>query len=461
MRSHAGFVASLLFLPALSLGAQASVAGTVTDSLTKRPLAGALVQIAADSGSFVRTATADSIGAFRIDSVRPGRYIIGFFDPALDSIGIDLLPRRIAVRPGETEHVDLAIPAAPTLVSHLCHPAPNDSTGLLVGHIRDADSHMPRTGSVTVQWWEIIIGQGGVHRSRQQIPVKSDALGWYALCGLPSDGELTTSATAGDEESGLVLVHVPSRGLLIRDFLVSKADSTVTIYEDSSAAQKVAVTTLRRGSARVSGAVRSDKGKTVANADVSVPGTGIETRTADAGTFSLSGLPVGTQSVEVRALGFEPKRVAVDLGRDSLTKLDLVLDRPVQTLDAVKIYGQGSASMADFLRRARNGFGHVLTAQDIQRRNALETTDLFRTIPGVRVMPTRGFGNAVTLRGGCTPTVYMNGMRLSDDAATEIDELAMPGEITAIEVYNTAGRPPQFWGNACGSVVLWVGMVPR
>jgi len=459
---HSGIVAALLLIPASALGAQGSITGTVTDSVTKRPLAGAFVQIARDSNSFTRSVYADSLGTFRFDSLKPGRYMIGFFDPALDSLGIDLLPKLVVLQSGEERRADLAIPAPRTLVRHLCRPAsPNDTTGLLVGHVRDADSRTPRIGTVTVQWWELTIGGGGIHRDRQQIPVKKDSLGWYALCGVPADAEVSASATAGEEESGVVLLRVPSRGLLIRDFLVSRADSTIAVYDDSSANRKVAVATLRRGSARVSGSVRSDKGKPVANANVGVPGTGIDSRTEESGAFTLVGLPVGTQSVEVRAIGFEPKRVAVDLQRDSATKLDIVLDRPVQTLDAVKIYGQGNASIAEFMRRVHGGFGHFLTAQDIQKRNALETTDLFRTIPGVRVTPSRGFGNAITLRGGCQPTVYFNGMRLSDDAATEIDELAMPNEITAIEVYNNAGRPAQFWGNGCGSVVLWVGMVPR
>lgn len=103
----------------------------------------------------------------------------------------------------------------------------------------------------------------------------------------------------------------------------------------------------------------------------------------------------------------------------------------------------------------------MLTPADIARRNALNVSDLFRTIPGVRVASTRGFGSAVLLRGGCRPTVYLNGMRMSDDAAMTIDELASPSEITAVEVYNTASRPAEFRGNNCGSVVLWAGMLPR
>jgi len=217
---------------------------------------------------------------------------------------------------------------------------------------------------------------------------------------------------------------------------------------------------LRRGSARVSGVVHTDKGKPVANAQVTVPGTGVDGRTAETGTFQLGGLPSGTQTVEVRAIGFEPKRVAVDLTRERLTTLDVVLDHPVQTLDAVKIYGKGNSAMAEFQRRLTAGWGHILTPADIARRGAFQATDLFRTMPGVRVAHGRGFSNTVLVRG-CKPTVYLNGMRMDDDAASDIDMLVSPNELTAVEVYTAASRPAEFFGNDCGSVVLWAGMLPR
>ena len=86
--------------------------------------------------------------------------------------------------------------------------------------------------------------------------------------------------------------------------------------------------------------------------------------------------------------------------------------------------------------------------------NAFAVSDLFRSMPGVRVAPSQGFGHTILIRG-CRPTVYLNGMRMSDDAASEIDMLATAQEVTAVEVYTAAGRPVQFWGNSCGSVVLW------
>lgn len=445
------------------LHAQVVVTGTVTDSVNHRPLAGALVQVAESNTRIAKSATSDSLGVYRIDSIAPGEYIIGFFHPILDSLGIDLSPRRLTVQTATEQRADLAIPSAATITRQLCPASVNrDSTGMLLGHVRDADSRMPRPGTVTVLWMELLIGKGGLQRNRQQIPIKSDTIGWFAMCGLPSDVELQARAQAGDAESGVVGLHVPAGGLLLRDFLVSHADSMVPAYDDSSAVRGVLpVPMLRRGTARVAGVVHNDKGKPVRNAEVLVPGTGVDTRTQETGSFALAGLPSGTQTVEVRVLGFEPKRVAVDLSRDSLTTLDVVLDHPVQMLDAVKVYGQGNVAMREFQRRLKAGWGHILTPADIAKRNAFQASDLFRTIPGVRVGPTRGgFGNTVLVRG-CKPTVYYNGMRMDDDAASDIDMLVQPSELTAVEVYTSASRPIEFYGNSCGSIVLWVGMLPR
>ena len=450
-----------LLLPASTLAAQASVIGTVTDSVGHHPVAGALVQLAT-SGSFVKSTTTDSLGTYRITDVPAGTYLIGFFHPTLDSLGIDLSPKQVTVAASGEQRINLAIPPAQRIVAQLCRGTTDrDSTGLLVGHVRDADTRQPRSGTVTVLWMELTIGQGGVRRNRQQIPIKTDNLGWFAMCGLPSDAVLQASAQAGDEESGAVELQVPAGGLLLRDFLVSRADSLVPVYDDSSQVKGVLpLPMLRRGSARVSGVVHNDKGKPVANAQVSVPGTGVDGRTEESGTFQLGGLPSGTQTVEVRAIGFEPKRVSVDLTREHLTTVDVVLDRPVQTLDAVKVYGKGNSAMAEFQRRLKAGWGHFLTPGDIARRGAFQASDLFRTIPGVRVAPGRGFGSTILVRG-CRPTVYLNGMRMDDEAASDIDMLVTPSELTAVEVYTAASRPAEFFGNSCGSVVLWAGMLPR
>ena len=319
---------------------------------------------------------------------------------------------------------------------------------------------------MTVLWLELVIGEGGVKRNRQLIPIKTDDAGWFALCGLPSDADLTASAQAGEQESGAVSIRVPAGGLLMRDFQVSRADSTITVYEDSASATGGArrpIATLRRGSARLSGVVHNDKGKPVANAEVSVPGTGVDVRTQQSGEYARSrGLPAGTQTVEVRVIGFEPKRFTVDLTRDHLTTLDVALDRPVQTLDAVKIYGKGSVAMAEFQRRLRAGWGHFLTPADIEKRHPLQVSDLFRTMPGVRVAPSLRlwqYGAAARrLPSDRLRERHATGRRRREPVSTSSRTRT---EVTGVEVYTPAGRPMEFWGNSCGSVVIWAGMLPR
>jgi hypothetical protein len=456
---------ALVALPLLRAGAQIVVTGVVIDSVTGRPLAGALVQFVRDSArTQVLSATTDSAGVYRIEGVRPDTYLAGFFHFAIDAIGIDLAPRSLAIGMSSPQRVDFAIPSAKTIVRALC-PADSrtDSLALMVGHLRDAETGLPRIGTVTLVWWEFVIAQGSIKHDRRIIPAKTTSDGWFAMCGLPAAIDITAIAQSGSAESGVVEVRLPAGGLLVRDFRVSEADSTIAIYADTAASDssRVRVATLRRGAARLSGVARTAKGKPVANASVSLPGSGLEARTLEDGTFSLTQLPTGTQTVEVRAIGFEPKRVAVELFRDRLTTVDVLLDTPVHTLDVVKVFGKGRSGLAEFDRRRRAGWGRILTMADIEKRHALRVSDLFRTMPGVRVVPTGAFGSVVLLRGGCRPTVYLNGMRLPDDAGNDLDQLASPSELTAVEVYNTAGRPAEFCGNNCGSVVLWAGTMPR
>src|SRR5207249_2205281 len=133
MRRRSARLLLLATFPAFgtaSLGAQVVVTGVVTDSVARRPLADALVQMAIERGSHVLTTTTNSLGVFRIDSVVPGTYIIGFFHPALDSLGIDLSPKRFVVRQAGEQRVDLAIPSASTIFAQLCKSStPHDSTG--------------------------------------------------------------------------------------------------------------------------------------------------------------------------------------------------------------------------------------------------------------------------------------------------------------------------------------------
>src|SRR5262245_40298927 len=107
----------LLAVAARLAAAQAPVSGTVRDSLSRRPIAGAIVQLAASArdNPLSRSTTSDSLGRFNFDDVPVGRYMVGFLHPLLDSLGIEPVVSEVEVVGHRSVRVALATPAASRL----------------------------------------------------------------------------------------------------------------------------------------------------------------------------------------------------------------------------------------------------------------------------------------------------------------------------------------------------------
>src|SRR5262245_24848628 len=106
---------------AAQVGGTATVIGVVYDSLARTPFVKADVQVVAQvpTGDPVRPffTTTDERGAFRIDSVPAGTYLVGFFHPRLDSLGFTINPSRLVVSSGERVKVALGTPGPGRLIS--------------------------------------------------------------------------------------------------------------------------------------------------------------------------------------------------------------------------------------------------------------------------------------------------------------------------------------------------------
>src|SRR4051812_4448009 len=114
----AGQHSSLSSAPRVVAVDTTTVRGTVFDSLAMSPLAGASIQMApADSSAAPGpyAATSDSGGRFAIPGVPAGRYVIGFYHPALDTLGIEVRDRLLTVG-GRAVTSTLGTPSAATLV---------------------------------------------------------------------------------------------------------------------------------------------------------------------------------------------------------------------------------------------------------------------------------------------------------------------------------------------------------
>jgi hypothetical protein len=166
------------------------------------------------------------------------------------------------------------------------------------------------------------------------------------------------------------------------------------------------------------------------------------------------------------------------------------------TLDAVTALAAATRQqleLSGFFERQRSNFGHFVTPEAIDRRQASRVTDLLTTIPGVQLFITGGGsagaaqiglrGSSVTDGALCRPRVFVDGVmyargdsrpvRLSPSTATEqedleirmdqslsLDDIGHPSTIAAIEVYRSATQVPvQFGGTSaetlCGVIVVW------
>jgi hypothetical protein len=469
-RSLAAF--ALLALPLAPLAAQqgapdssgAVVIGTVYDSVGARALPGAIVQLVSSARRGAAfTAESDADGMFRIPGVPRDRYLIGFLHPALDSLGLSAPVRSLDVRGDSALHVALALPSAGSIHSLLCdRKDAKDSTGMVIGFVRDADTGAPLAGSrVIVMWRELVIGKDGLRQEQRQLPAKTSDEGWFAICGLPTDVALAARAESGKRASGYIELEVPLRGLLHRDFGIPGDSAAVALADTGDARMP---DTPRSGTAQLTGVVRGPNGKPLSGAHVVAWGSGTSTTTDDDGSFTLAALPAGTQTVEARYVGFHPSRAAVDLASGRTRNVNITLSDRVTTLDAVQVIGRQSRTSANlngFLERRQMGLGRFITAEDIDKREPMYFSDLLFTVPGVRVVPKGPFGsNTIEMRGGCTPTIYLDRIQLIN--ADDLDFLVHPRDIVGVEIYQTSTTPAEFHSSTgCGSIVIWTGIRRR
>lgn len=451
---------------------QARVSGVVFDSVAMRGLGGAVVQVVlASDPSRARAVTAAADGSFRIDSVPRGVWVVGFYHATLDALGLSSPLLRVDVREAGDIRVALAIPSPNTIVSRVCGVnVADDSTGLFLGYVRDRRAQPLREkGGVKVQWSEVRVGDQGVQRATPTIEARTGESGAFALCGVPAGSPVLVRAWTGSDSSGFVELDVPPAGLLRRDILVGSSVATeVMVAADSSAGDSVRVAArVSRGVGRMRGVVRRSDGRPVPGARLVFWGSGIEGEANTEGLFALRDLPTGTWTLETRAVGFLPVRQAIDVLPDHEVVADVTMEALSSVLDTVRVVTQRiylSRQMQEFEDRRRAGFGYFMDEDAINRRNPIFVADLFQMAPGLSVMPSRGFGYSIVMRGRgmgggyCIPAFFVDGMRILVEEGN-LDQVVNAADIRAVEVYSHASNvPPQF--NAmvgCGSVVIHTG----
>jgi hypothetical protein len=382
---------------------------------------------------------------------------LGFFMPAMDSMGITPPARQIGIRHGESALLDLGVPSMRTVLRVICRDSASEGRGLMMGVVRNADTDVPLVGAlVVVMWTEMTVGTSSLTKLPKAAHTTVGARGDYRLCGLPNGVALRAQARLGTKASGWIDVTMPPGGVIQRDFLVGER----VVASASAASQPGAPAAAPKplGTAQLNGTVIGADGKPLEGAQVYLVGTAVGARADSRGVFHLSGLPAGTQTVEVRQLSYSPKRYTVDLSPSRESRLTAVMDAKAQVLGTVNIEGKQTSDIPGFDERAKRGLGTFLNRDQIESRQPVLTTDLFRTVPGLSVgFDGSNFVVTSSRGGGCQVQWYLDGAPF-DNSDNSLDQMLRPDDIEAVEVYKSPSEVPvQFQGQngSCGTILLW------
>lgn len=190
----------------------AALDGVVVDSARGTPLPGALVYVVGTHHS-VRT---DAAGRFRLRGLPDGPQRVSFFHPRTDSLMLVVPLRQVALAPGATTEVTLAVPRG----GQCSGPPGARSKAALAGHVRNADADTVIADAIVAATF--VNGSAReAFEGADPLATHSDSAGRYLLCGLPLGVELVIEAAALTMPPRALRRTFPAEGLYYHEFLVS------------------------------------------------------------------------------------------------------------------------------------------------------------------------------------------------------------------------------------------------
>jgi hypothetical protein len=214
-----------------------------------------------------------------------------------------------------------------------------------------------------------------------------------------------------------------------------------------------------------------------------VLGTGAEGVSSESGWVRLPAVQPGRVFVLVTRIGYRPTEFTLEVPAGGL-EVDVELEPAPVAVEGVTAVGRSEnrhLAMGGFYRRKESGMGTFLTRDEIARTGSMRTSDVFRRVRGVRVVPAgQNQYKLQTVRYGlsmsqstspvsrqqrrgeetgasnfvCEMLVFVDGMQQKLDG---IDDIQMES-LEAIEVYRGSGEIPAEYkvlNATCGVVLLW------
>jgi hypothetical protein len=213
------------------------------------------------------------------------------------------------------------------------------------------------------------------------------------------------------------------------------------------------------------GIVTDSAGNAVRDADVGIASLRRLTRTDPTGHFTFAGLRRGDIELSVRRIGYHAVYQNVSVTPSTLDTVRVILRPKVFELSSVNVTAsevRRREGIEDFHRRRVRGIGKFITLEEIRKRESGTTSDLLRSVPGLRVVRLRDGSRGVRfpptsiMPRDCKPMIWLDGQKAP---GLEVDQVPFR-DIEGIEVYNGPSTTPMQFSQAassygCGTIVIW------
>jgi hypothetical protein len=183
------------------------------------------------------------------------------------------------------------------------------------------------------------------------------------------------------------------------------------------------------------------------------------------GRFTLDSVPLGTQTINVRKIGYAVTDQAVDVEMGQSTIVSVVVDNYVPTLAPVVSVAQREKDLekVGFSRRKAQGMGVYREAKDLPKTDNLG--DALASMPGLKIGHINtGSGTRNVIQGANGLNNCLNfvvdgiAWREVGDAMDTIEDFIHPEDVEAVELYSASTAPLEFAQtvqSSCQVLVIW------
>jgi hypothetical protein len=408
-----------------------TVRGVVFDSLLQQPLAGATV-IAEPGGASVVT---DDQGRFTIGGpARVQRLVV--FHSRLDLSGISGLSATLDSATRSRDALVIATPSLATLWPRLCPGTvmTRSREGIVFGVARAADGSTRVSGArVRANWESDALSQAG--QAARVVDTRTDSVGTFYACGVP-----------------------PLENLQVVAYAPELSSSAITLAGDSMPIRRLDLVLGVPGrTGPIRGMVLDQRQAPLPGAVVELEGLDGSVKADQGGRFQIPNAPTGSRMMQVRAVGFTPVILPVDVLEKDGEEIRVELERTV-ILPGVRVKETNRVPVMrmEFEERRKSGFGYFLDSA--QFRSRFDVRSIFQGAPGVTIDARSSMYEYKiylnSTNGVCLANIYLDGFKSDTRVLSDLQK----DQVAAVEIYLRPNIAPAKYlpiGSTCGVILVW------